>query len=142
MTSTESKSLFESLHKQHYPMVLQMCLGFMKGDTDTAQDLSQEIFINIWNALEKFQGNASYKTWVYRITVNTCLMHIRDSKKQQSVDLQEAPPQVATASKAAEEQEFGALYEAIGKLSELDRLIIMMVLDELEYDEISKIVGI
>ena len=46
-----NKDLFETIHSDYHAMVLQMCLGFMKGDLDVAKDLSQEVFINIWGAL-------------------------------------------------------------------------------------------
>lgn len=139
-SSGKINALFESLHRQYHPMVLQMCLGFMKGDPYIAKDLSQEIFINIWNALEKFQGKSSYKTWVYRIAVNTCLLYLRDNKKKQTISLGEvAQPMI---SDSADKDEYHELYQAIGKLAELDRLIIMLVLEELEYDEISTITGI
>ncbi len=68
---------FEKIYHRHHPMVLQMCLGFVKGDKDTANDLSQEIFISVWNNLDKFRGASSYKTWIYRITVNTCLQYVK-----------------------------------------------------------------
>lgn len=142
-SSSELKSLFENLHKQHQAMVLQMCLGFMKGDEDLAKDLAQDVFINIWNSLSKFKGNSSYKTWVYRITVNTCLLHIRSHKNKQAVTLNEAPVHtVADGTAQAEGQEYRELYAAIGKLADLDRLIIMLVLEDLDYEEISKIIGI
>lgn len=139
-SSGEIKSLFESLHRQYHPMVLQLCLGFMKGDPNLAKDLSQEIFINIWNALEKFKGKSSYKTWVYRIAVNTCLLYLRDNKKKKTLPLGEV--QQTMTHSPADKDEYYELYQAIGKLGELDRLIIMLVLEELEYDEISKITGI
>src|ERR671912_409687 len=76
----DNELLFESLHQEYRSMVLQMCLGFMKGDEDLAKDLSQQVFINTWQALGKFRNASSYKTWIYRITVNTCLNYIRDKK--------------------------------------------------------------
>jgi RNA polymerase sigma factor (sigma-70 family) len=143
MSSTATlKPLFESLHRQYQPAVLQICLGFMKGDRDLAKDLAQEVFINIWNALPKFRGESAYKTWIYRITVNTCLLHIRNNKAKSTVPLFDVPHPVSSGTDEKEEAEYRELYRAIGKLSELDRLIIMMVLEELEYDEISGIVGI
>ena len=132
------KSLFESLHAQYHPMVRTMCMGFMKGDSDIAHDLSQEVFINVWNAIDKFRGDASYKTWIYRITVNTCLQFLRKEKKQQRISLAVIEPR-ADEGGIADHKE---LYDAIGQLNEIDRLIIMMVLDELEYEEIAKVVGI
>ena len=145
------KSLFESLHLQYYAMVLQMSLGYMKGDPELARDMAQEVFINIWNALAKFKGEASYKTWIYRITVNTCLLYIRSNKKKQTTSLEETSyvdkiensgSSGSSGSSGIETDQHQALYRAIGALPELDRLVMMMILDELEYDEISKITGI
>ena len=72
--STDRHQFFKGLHEQYYPMVKQLCLGYMKGDTYAAEDITQEVFINIWNGLEKFRSDASYKTWIYRIAINTCLL--------------------------------------------------------------------
>lgn len=137
-----TKEIFESLHREYYPMVLHVCKGFMKGDDDQAKDLSQDVFINAWNALEKFKGASSYKTWIYRITVNTCLKFIRDRKESQRISLEEITSPADEKIASAEEMPSGQLYRAIGQLGEIDRLIIMMVLDELGYDEIAGVMGI
>lgn len=138
----DRKLVFESLHQQYFSMVRQLCLGYMKGDKDAAQDTAQEAFINIWNGLDKFRSEASYKTWIYRITVNTCLLSIRSSNKlQPTTELsdvhQEAPQEVKKGDEGYE-----SLYRAIGELPHLERLIIMMVLEELSYEEITAITGI
>lgn len=121
-------------------MVYQMCMGFMKGDTDVANDLSQEIFINIWNALAAFKNESSYKTWIYRITANTCLQQIRRDKNKQKIPISEGFD-VAEVVNVSEENHL-RLYKAVGQLAEVDRLIIMMVLEEVEYEEIAKVMGI
>lgn len=132
---------FSDLHTTYYPMVLHVCKGFVKGDPDQAKDLAQDVFINTWNALDRFKGASGYKTWIYRITVNTCLKYIRDRKDKSHVSAEDAV-QVPTSS--AEEHHIASdnLYVAIGELGEMDRLIIMMVLDELKYEEIADVVGI
>lgn len=132
---------FETIYRQHHPMVLQMCLGFVKGDTDTANDLAQEVFISVWKNLAKFRADASYKTWIYRITVNTCLQYVKKDSKVTKV------PAVALESETNEAAETNNkniqnLYEAIGRLEKLDRLIIMMVLENQDYDSIAAIIGI
>ncbi len=114
-------------------------MGFMKGDVDLANDLTQESFINAWRSLDKFKGASSYKTWIYRITVNTCLKYIRDNRQKHQVDIDTQPQLPVEEDRSDTNQE---LYLAIGQLGELDRLIIMMVLDELEYEEIAKVIGI
>ena len=119
-------------------MVLQICLGYMKGDLAKAQDLSQEVFINTWNALSKFRGESSHKTWIYRITVNTCLMQIRKEKNQTQFSMNPSDHEVSVDP----HQDHHSLYQAIGKLSDTDRVLIMLVLEELQYGEIAQILGI
>jgi RNA polymerase sigma factor (sigma-70 family) len=137
-----NKELFETLHRTYQAMVLQLCLGFMKGDRDVAKDLSQEVFINTWQALPKFNNASSPKTWIYRITVNTCLKYIRDKKDQVQVSIDEGHSQLPEEPGQSPETTHQSLYQAIGQLSEVDRLIMMMILDELDYAEISTIIGI
>lgn len=137
----KKRLFFESLHAQYHVMVQQMCLGFVHGDREVARDLAQEVFINVWNALEQFRGSAAPKTWIYRITVNTCLQHIRKGKGKHNVSLGELEhlPEASDGTATSGHQN---LYRAIGKLNEVDRLIIMMVLDELDYEDIANVVGL
>jgi RNA polymerase sigma-70 factor (ECF subfamily) len=137
---TQTKSLFETLYREHRPMVYQMCMGFMKGDHDMANDLSQEIFINIWNSLAGFKNESSHKTWIYRITVNTCLQQIRKEKNKKKISIDDGFD-VAEPVNNTEENHI-QLYKAVGQLPEVERLIMMMVLEEVEYEEISKVIGI
>lgn len=135
--------LFETIYDQHHPMVFQMCLGFVKGDSSTAKDLSQEIFIIVWNNLSKFKGASSYKTWIYRITVNTCLQHVKNDKKGRTVPTSEVENKISIAEVgSAVSNNVPQLYKAIGQLSKVDRLIIMMVLENQSYDSISEVMGI
>ncbi len=138
----KNRTLFESLHNDYQPMVFQLCMGFMKGDKDVSQDLSQDVFINVWNALDRFKGESSYKTWIYRIAANTCLKYIRDTKSKSSISIDQVEHQLSDEPPVREENAHQSLYRAIGQLGEVDRLIIMMVLDELEYAEISNVMGI
>ena len=141
--SKNKNSLFENLHEQYSPMVLQMCLGFVKGDRDIANDLSQEIFISVWSNLAKFKGESTYKTWIYRITVNTCLQYVKKDNKEKEVLTSDVDSQAsALEAEKTEDQNTSKLYRAIGQLKEIDRLIIMMVLENQDYDRISEVIGI
>lgn len=136
----QQSTQFDSLYGQYYEMVFQLCTGFLKGDREMAADLTQDVFINIWNAFASYRGEASYKTWIYRITVNTCLQYLRKQKNRKNVGedhLEDLPDDEKTSDRY-----FTDLYQAIGDLNDLDRLIIMMVLEEVDYPEISQIVGI
>lgn len=116
-----------------------MCRGFAKGNTELADDLTQEVFINVWNALPKFREESSYKTWIYRITVNTCLLYIRSNKRKQRHGFVDVP---SPLWEPADTSQIDALYRAIGRLEEVDRFIIMLVLDDLEQETIARIIGI
>jgi RNA polymerase sigma-70 factor (ECF subfamily) len=72
--STSSTTLFQSLHHQYEAIMLQLCLGYMKGDKELAKDIAQEVFVNVWNVLDRFIGAATYKTLIYRITVKNELL--------------------------------------------------------------------
>jgi len=135
--------LFETIYHKHKPMVLQMCLGFVKGDNDIANDLLQEVFISIWYNLDKFKGASTYKTWIYRITVNTCLQYIKKEKKERTYPISELENQKSAANNEnITNPNIQRLYKAIGQLKKTDRLIIMMVLENQDYDSISEIIGI
>jgi RNA polymerase sigma factor (sigma-70 family) len=133
---------FENLHAQYFSMVLHICRGFMKGDRELAHDLAQDVFINVWNALPGYRAEASYKTWIYRITVNTCLLQIRKDKNKIKVPLETVTVEAETDSATIAQENESILYRAIGQLEEVDRLMIMMVLDEIEYEEIARIMGV
>jgi RNA polymerase sigma factor (sigma-70 family) len=140
--SNNKRILFDTIYQQNYPMVLQMCLGYMKGDEDTAKDLNQEVFVNIWSALEKYRGDSSPKTWVYRITVNTCLQHIKREVRKKEVPIEKIEHQLTNESPSQDEKNINNLYKAIGQLEEVDRLIVMMMLEEQEYNDIADVMGI
>ena len=140
--STERQELFKGLYEQYYKMVKQLCLGYTKGDVYAAEDITQEVFINIWNGLGKFRSEASFKTWIYRIAVNTCLLHIRNKAKRQPTQELNEDHLEKTQEEYHDQERFQALYKAIGALPPVDRLIMMMVLEEFPYEEIGSITGI
>ncbi|WP_338227124.1 RNA polymerase sigma factor [Algoriphagus taiwanensis] len=141
--SHSSPISFESLYQAHYRMVFQLCLGFVKGDEDQSKDLAQEVFIQVWNHLDRFRKESSPKTWIYRITVNTCLNHLKKERSQE-----EKLGEILRDQETAEIIEFTEtdpskmLFEAMGKLSEIDRLITGLLLDEVPQEEIASILGI
>jgi len=131
---------FEIYYNEYQDMARTLCLGYAKGDQDIANDLVQETFINLWNALPKFKNQSSPKTWIYRICVNTCLLHIRKSKSKKIEALGNDHSSVTEEPQL--DKNYNELYQAIGQLKELDRIIIMLVLDDLPYVEIAAITGI
>lgn len=143
---SEKLSLFNQIYATHNQMVMQLCLGFVNGDRNRAKDIFQEVFINTWNSLERFKGESSHKTWLYRITVNTCLKSLRDNKQSKNVniDVEQCSNLLYhdEINSPDKESSLNALYVSISQLSKVDRLIIMMVLDDNEYSQIADVMGI
>jgi RNA polymerase sigma-70 factor (ECF subfamily) len=70
------QQIFRILVEKHQSMVFRTCIGFVH-DKDDADDLTQDIFIQVYQSLHKFKGEASFSTWLYRIAVNASLNRVR-----------------------------------------------------------------
>ena len=84
MTDTEiiniilqgNRNEFQKLVERYKSMVFRTCMGFLH-DKDDADDLTQEVFIQIYLSLNKFKGDSAFSTWIYRIAVNASLNRVR-----------------------------------------------------------------
>lgn len=133
---------YKELYTAHYPKVMRLCLGYVAGDQEVAKDLTQEIFIKIWENLKSFRSESSISTWIYRISVNTCLSKLRAGKKSsRTIAVADIPEIIEEHSNADREHQLVQLYECIQKLSETNRAIILLVLEGLPQNEISEIIG-
>jgi RNA polymerase sigma-70 factor (ECF subfamily) len=85
---------FERLMREHLDAVYGHALRFF-GESATAEDAAQEVFVKVYRSLGDFDGRAAFSTWLYRITRNVCLDMFRRGKRQASpvdpVDLPERP---------------------------------------------------
>ncbi|HEY0080695.1 MAG TPA: sigma-70 family RNA polymerase sigma factor, partial [Pyrinomonadaceae bacterium] len=67
---------FESLYERHHRRVYSLCLR-MTSNTAEAEDLAQEVFIQLFRKIGSFRGESAFTTWLHRLTVNQVLMHFR-----------------------------------------------------------------
>ena len=67
---------FEKLYQQHHRRVYSLCLR-MLGNSTHAEDLTQEVFLQVYRKLASFRGDSAFTTWLHRLTVNQVLMHFR-----------------------------------------------------------------
>lgn len=72
---------FKELVDAHKTRVFNTAISFVQNRED-AEDLAQEVFIEVYNSLEKFKGQSSISTWIYRITVNKSLDHLRRKNRK------------------------------------------------------------
>lgn len=139
----EKEEIFKKIYHSNYDKVMRVCLGYVSGDNDEAGDLTQEVFIKVWASLDEFRNDSKISTWIYRITVNTCLTRLRKLKKKvKNYDVEsviDAPQENEIVDK---EIMYEGLYNCINKLSETNRAIILLELEGLPQKEIAKVIGI
>lgn len=73
-----NRDLYRELVERHQSMIFRTCMGFLHNKAE-AEDLTQEVFIQAYQSLERFRGQASFSTWLYRIAVNASLNKLRKS---------------------------------------------------------------
>ena len=137
---------FEELFKLHHRRVYAVCLR-MTGNSAEAEDLSQEVFVQVFRKLDTFRGESAFTTWLHRLTVNHVLMHFRKnrSRKEQLTEDGELPEQVIKARNVI--TSFAildrlALDEAILKLAPGYRAVfILHDIEGLQHIEIANILG-
>ena len=86
---------FETLYERHHRRVYSLCLR-MTQNTAEAEDLAQEVFIQLFRKIGSFRGESAFTTWLHRLTVNQVLMHFRKKgvRLEQTTDDGETPVQV------------------------------------------------
>jgi RNA polymerase sigma-70 factor (ECF subfamily) len=111
-------------------------------------DLFQEICLQIWSSIPRFDGRAKTSTWIYRVALNTALVWKRGKKRWQRrrssvIDLSQIADNRDTEAGIGRDTEIiERVYAAIRKLPKLDSSLILMYLDGLSYSGIAEILGI
>ena len=144
MTAAKKEQLFLQLLEENKAQIHRICWGFSK-HTEEAEDLFQEVLLLLWKGIEGFEEKSKLSTWVYRITVNTCLYwKKRNNRLPIKTTFQK---EIESDTKNAEEQmiyddKMEHLKNAIQQLSEVDRTIALLLLESVSYKEIAEITGL
>ena len=137
MDNTEQQ--FSQLVKDNRSTIYSVCYMF-SNDADEVADLFQEVLVKLWNGYGSFQGKSNIKTWIYRVTLNTCITidrkKRRNRKAELSMDVDDFDSQEQSTAQVR------MLHDRIARLQPLDRAIILLWLEQISYDEIGEIVGI
>jgi len=136
------KEQFTAIYQEHYAKVFRLCRGYFNGEEDPANDTVQEIFIKVWQNLESFRNESSISTWIYRIAVNCCLLYKRKPYLRKEIHLQKMPVVAQEDYDPVMEERMQNMYRCIGQLDEAGKLIILLVLEGVEYHAIAAVVGI
>jgi RNA polymerase sigma-70 factor (ECF subfamily) len=133
---------FIQLINDYRALIFKVC-NLYCADHEDRKDLFQEVVLQLWKSYPGFRRESLSSTWIYRVALNTAISNFRkESKKPEgrSITLREfdIPDMQGTDDKDRR----SLLSLAIDKLTEIEKAIIMLYLDEKSYEEISEIIGI
>lgn len=132
---------FVDILNNHRGLIYKVCHLYCD-DPEDRKDLFQEIVLQVWKSLESFRQESTIGTWMYRIALNTAITHFRREKRLggkvslTGIDI----PDLNDSSE--KEDQLKELFKAIEDLDRIDKSIILLYLEEKNYEEISEITGL
>lgn len=141
--STNLENTFIQFLKENQRLVHKICRIYTNNEQDH-EDLFQEITIQLWKSFPGFKGEAKFSTWMYRVALNTAITLFKKPKKK---DLQHSEVDISSLKIEYEtyednEHKLKKMYNAIYELSDIEKALIMMYLEDKSYREIGEILGI
>ncbi len=135
-----SEKEFAEIVRENKTTIYTVCYMF-SDDREEVEDLFQEVLIALWQGLDSFRGESALRSWIYRISLNTCIS--ADRKKRRRADSVRLDMKIDLFADTNDDtRQVQMLRSRIGKLGVFDRAIILLWLENLSYEEIGAIVGI
>ena len=136
----EKEKAFSDIFHKYKNTVFTVCYLF-SNDQEEVNDLFQETLLNLWRGFDSFKGKCDVKTWIWRVSFNTCLTFER--KKKRHVETVPLSMEINLFTDTDDDtRQIQQLYSRINKLGLVDRAIILLWLENLSYEEIGQIIGI
>lgn len=138
---------FEELYERHNRRVYSLCLR-MTSNVAEAEDLAQEVFIQLFRKVGSFRGESAFTTWLHRLTVNQVLMHFRKRgvRMEQTTDDGETPVQIVAGTENPNQMPVVdriALDKAIAQLPPGYRTVFVLHdVEGHEHEEIARMIGV
>ncbi|HVF50288.1 MAG TPA: RNA polymerase sigma factor [Pyrinomonadaceae bacterium] len=137
---------FEEIYKRHHRRVYSLCLRMMQNVSE-AEDLAQEVFIQLFRKIGSFRGESAFSTWLHRMTVNQVLMHFRKRsvRDEKTTEEGETPEQTVHGTENPNHMPVVdriALDKAIAQLPPGYRTVFVLHdVEGYEHDEIARLLG-
>lgn len=146
-----SESAFKSIIDSYQDLIYNTCLGIVKNEED-AEDLAQEVFVQVYQSIQGFKGESKLSTWLYRIAITKSLDHERKKKRKkrfgfvksifgEDAQVEINPPDFNHPGILYDKKEKAViLFKAIDKLPENQRVaFVLSKVEGLSYQEISEV---
>lgn len=130
---------FAQIVKENRSTIYTVCYMFSK-DPNEVGDLFQETLINLWRGFASFKGKSEVSTWIWRVSLNTCISSERKKKLRRTEPL--SMELNVFDSRDEDNRQIQMLHSRIHRLQPFDRAIVLLWLENLSYEEIASIVGI
>src|ERR1043165_3112937 len=137
---------FEEIYQRHHRRVYSICLRMLQNASE-AEDLTQDVFIQLYRKIGSFRGDSAFTTWLHRMTVNQVLMHFRKRtvKFEKTTEEGERPVQIVSGTSNPERMRIVdkiALDNAIEQLPEgYKNVFVLHDVEGFEHEEVAKILG-
>ena len=135
-----SSDFYTSSILPYAPVIIKICRAYTDSREDY-EDYYQEVCLQIWKSRNNFRGDSKWSTWIYRISLNVCLTLLKKKSRNQDFSPEHSLAEEAEEYRSFSDESLHLLYEAIKKLSEVDRAVILLYLEEKPYREIAEIIG-
>ncbi len=140
MQKQEAEKQFEQHVRENELLIYKVCRIYASTSADR-EDLFQEIVIQLWNAYPKFKGQSKFSTWLYRVALNTAITGLRKKKKFiESWEPSQLPERMSDENTSREE-ELLQLHKAIEQLTQVEKAIVMLYMEDRSYEEMEEILG-
>jgi len=148
LASSGDGSAFEQVYRAHSARVFALCLR-MSGSRERAVELTQDVFVHIWERLSTWRGDSALSSWIYRLTVNLVLSNVRGEQRRQKHEMTEEPE----ADIGDRTSEIGSVRPAsVHEAIDLERAIaglpngartvfVLYDIEGYQHDEIAKMTG-
>jgi len=147
MNENEQAGLFKAWTDQYDGLMGRVARAYTFTPED-GEDLVQEILLQIWRSLPRFEGRASASTWIYRVALNTALAWQRKDRRRQArfrpmfdseavAEIPDPSPEAVAGRERIEQ-----LYAAIRRLPKADAALVLLHLEDLSYREMAEVIGI
>jgi RNA polymerase sigma-70 factor (ECF subfamily) len=145
--AAQSDDRFSSWLKDHGGIMHKIARAYAVGSADQA-DLWQEMALQLWRSRTAFRGQSAESTWIYRVCLNTALTWRRRSVRREQVFQPDATwgqmrePAATPAESATQRELVEQLYTAIQAMPEIERALVLLMLDGLAYREMADVTGL
>ncbi|MDZ7738866.1 MAG: RNA polymerase sigma factor [Bacteroidales bacterium] len=138
-------SAYRHIIAKYREPVVRLCRGFT-GSADDAEDLAQDVFIEVFRSVGRFKGRSSLSTWIYRIAVNKSINFVRDRSKKNhddyalTAEIEGRDNDDSADSRLMQKDHAMALHSAVERLPESQRTaFVLSKYEDMSYSEIAAI---